>query len=192
MGPIKDYSKLGAEEWASMTLEEQEEAMRQINAELDDMGEEPDWDEKALTALEAPWAEIRQDCLFVRAVGRQRCVELYQTYLATQCMYGWSMDRMAGTRPETIFDICFICLPKAARDLICMDWRVCAPARIHAPNTDCARAAWLALLRFLSTLKRPCGSVMHYTYTHITHQRHHRTHDRTMDRIARARRTTHD
>ena len=44
MGPIKkDYSKLGAEEWASMTLEEQEEAMRQINAELDDdMGEEPD------------------------------------------------------------------------------------------------------------------------------------------------------
>ena len=46
---------------------------------------------------EAPWAEILQDCLFVRAVGRAtRCVEeLYPAYLATQSMYGWSMDRMA-------------------------------------------------------------------------------------------------
>ena len=34
--------------------EEQEEAMRQVNAELDDeMGEEPDWDNSALKALGA-------------------------------------------------------------------------------------------------------------------------------------------
>ena len=54
-GPVKkDYSRLGAEEWAAMSLEEQEEAMRQVNAELDDeMGEEPDWDNSALKALGA-------------------------------------------------------------------------------------------------------------------------------------------
>ena len=52
--PKRDYSRLGAEEWAAMSLEEQEEAMRQVNAELDDeMGEEPDWDNSALKALGA-------------------------------------------------------------------------------------------------------------------------------------------
>ena len=48
------WSTSPSEEWAAMSLEEQEEAMRQVNAELDDeMGEEPDWDNSALKALGA-------------------------------------------------------------------------------------------------------------------------------------------
>ena len=52
--PKRDYSKLSADEWATMSLAEQEEAMKQINADLDEeMGEEPEWDRNALNALGA-------------------------------------------------------------------------------------------------------------------------------------------
>ena len=61
--PVKkvDYSRMGAEEWAKLSQEEQQLALEQINAELDaEMGSEPEWDAKQLATVMATGAAARR------------------------------------------------------------------------------------------------------------------------------------